>query len=166
MNPFDDILRQADAALRARLYLPALFTTLTLPDICAAIGSDDGETSGPRYRAWVDTYLPVYESAELYRLRCRLLHQGTAILRNAKNPIRYFFVEPGHGSIHRIILVANFGTCAAALDLEIFVAEVSQAVRSWLAWGPKRADFSHRLWDVIQRRPSLPGVIAGVPVFA
>jgi hypothetical protein len=167
LNPFDDILLQAADALRARLYLPALFTTLTLPDICAAINSDDEEV-GPRYRAWVDTYLPSYESAELYRLRCRLLHEGTAILRNAQNPVRYFFVEPGHGSsIRGITLVPNFGSRAAAIDIEVFVADVSQAVQSWLAWGPKRADFPHRLWDMFQRRPSgIPGVIAGVPVFA
>jgi hypothetical protein len=139
LNPFDDILQQAEAALRARLYLPALFTTLTLPDICAAIDSVNGETCGDRYEAWVDTYLPDYESAELWKLRCRLLHQGTAILRSAQN-VRYFFVEPGHGSIRGISLSPNFGHRAAAIDIEVFVADASQAVRSWFASGPKRED--------------------------
>ncbi|MGO9831641.1 MAG: hypothetical protein ACLPJH_15995 [Myxococcaceae bacterium] len=157
-------MRQADDALRARVYLPALFITLTLPDICAAIDSDNGVATKERYKAWVDTYLPGYGGAELWKLRCRLLHQGTAILRN--EPVRYVFIQPGGASVHGITIVPNFGPRVATIDIQKFVADVSQAVRCWLAWGPKRENFLHRLWGIIQRRQSIAGAIAGIPIFA
>ena len=93
-NPFGAILQQAEAALHARLSFPAFFTTLTLPDICASIDSDNRRTTPLRYRAWVDTYLPGYDSEGLYGLRCRLLHQGLATVEGEKHHIRYFSSSP------------------------------------------------------------------------
>jgi hypothetical protein len=55
------ILSDIERALTARLYYVAITTALTLPDICAALESPDGTTSGPKYKAWYNLHLgPIY----------------------------------------------------------------------------------------------------------
>jgi hypothetical protein len=51
------ILREIERALVLQLYYLAVAMCLTLPDICAALEADDGETSGARYKAWYNTNL-------------------------------------------------------------------------------------------------------------
>lgn len=50
------ILKEIERALDAKLYYLALQVSLTLPDICAALQSDDGRASKSKYIAWYDTY--------------------------------------------------------------------------------------------------------------
>ncbi len=74
------ITSEIERALSAGLYYLALAMSLSLPDICAALESPDGETSGQRYKRWCDVwFLPCYPeltSLDLYSLRCGVLHQG------------------------------------------------------------------------------------------
>lgn len=49
-------LEQIEACLQEKLYLPALASALSLPDICAALESDNGESSGTKYQKWYDEY--------------------------------------------------------------------------------------------------------------
>lgn len=46
----DEILRSVEAGT----YLLALLGALTIPDVMAALSSEDGESNGDRYRAWFD----------------------------------------------------------------------------------------------------------------
>jgi hypothetical protein len=55
---------------------------LTLPDICAALESDDGRTSGAKYKAWLNrNYIEgratTLTAASLYQYRCGVVHQST-----------------------------------------------------------------------------------------
>ncbi|EQD56665.1 hypothetical protein B1A_11430, partial [mine drainage metagenome] len=50
----ETILQEIERALDAHLYYLAVAMVLTLPDICAALASADGESSGQRYRDWYD----------------------------------------------------------------------------------------------------------------
>ncbi|MEO8049751.1 MAG: hypothetical protein ABI833_04980 [Acidobacteriota bacterium] len=47
-----EITDEVEKALSAGFYHLAIITALGLPDICAALESDDGETSGAKYKAW------------------------------------------------------------------------------------------------------------------
>jgi hypothetical protein len=50
-------------ALKNRLLYAALLLALTLPDICAALESQDGRSTPGRYKAWFNTWLrKKYES--------------------------------------------------------------------------------------------------------
>ena len=50
------ILKEIERALDAKLYYLALQASLTLPDICGALQSDNGKATGDKYIAWYDTY--------------------------------------------------------------------------------------------------------------
>lgn len=52
-----DLLEQIRKGLDVNLYYLALYVTLTLPDICAALESDNGRTDGEKYKKWFERYV-------------------------------------------------------------------------------------------------------------
>ncbi len=64
----------------AGAYWSLLHVTVCLPDICAALQSENGEAKPARYISWCDKYLPDPKllGSERYRMRCKVLHQGRA----------------------------------------------------------------------------------------
>jgi hypothetical protein len=74
----NEILRQIRAASATGLYFLALFCALTLPDICGALESENGQASGSKYKAWLRANVPeqATDADLIYGLRCSLLHQG------------------------------------------------------------------------------------------
>jgi hypothetical protein len=78
-------LTQIEAALNAELWHVALLSSLTLPDVCAALEQDDGESLGRHYASWFDqwrdrSYVGMLDGFDVYRYRSRLLHQSRATL--------------------------------------------------------------------------------------
>ncbi len=77
-----EFFEQAMKALSTNLYYTSLFTSLCVPDICAALGDASGRTDGPRYQAWFDqnlpTYAPNFIGLDCWGYRCAMLHQGRA----------------------------------------------------------------------------------------
>lgn len=73
-----DFLDQITKAAQTGLHYPALYSVLTVPDVCAALGADDGRTTGARYAKWFDAEVgpkyrrmvgPVLPPAQLERFR-------------------------------------------------------------------------------------------------
>ncbi len=52
----DDLLQAIRRNLADANYYPALFLTVILPSVCAALESEDGQDSRDRYIAWYDRY--------------------------------------------------------------------------------------------------------------
>ena len=52
-----DLISQIQAAVNGHSYYLALYASLTLPDICGAMESDDGQATGAKYIAWFDKYV-------------------------------------------------------------------------------------------------------------
>ena len=50
-------LEQIQIGLKANLYYLSLFVALTIPDICGAIGSENGLASSDKYKDWFDRYV-------------------------------------------------------------------------------------------------------------
>jgi hypothetical protein len=82
-----DLFQQIDCAVGANLYYVALLAALSLPDICGAMESDDGEATGQRYIAWFNRWVapkytvrgaPSLTGEVCYYYRCSALHQGRA----------------------------------------------------------------------------------------
>jgi len=82
-------------ALENDLYLVALSSALTLPDICGKAAYPDESSSRKRYISWYDEKIGKYEknpedkenmpylSGEvIYSLRCSLLHEGNPYMNN------------------------------------------------------------------------------------
>lgn len=87
-NPFDPIFQEIRAANKARLSHAALALTLTIPDICCALISPKGKSSGPAYADWFDTNLKGYHrylpGNDVYQLRCGFLHEARSDRPNLK----------------------------------------------------------------------------------
>jgi hypothetical protein len=77
-------------------YWSLLHVTVCLPDICAALQSDDGESHKPDYIAWCEQYLPdpMLSGAERYRMRCTVLHQGRASTGQPGRYTGFSFAQP------------------------------------------------------------------------
>ena len=74
------ILSEIENALNAGFYYLTLAIALSLPDICSALESPHGTTSGQQYRTWYDAWMakqyPLITATDIYSLRCGVLHQG------------------------------------------------------------------------------------------
>lgn len=79
---------EMDACRKARTFWALLHVVVCLPDICAALQSDDGRTSSKRYKDWCREYYPdpSLTPDEVYGIRCKVLHEGRS---SAVPPARY-----------------------------------------------------------------------------
>ena len=122
---------EIDRCRQAKTYSSLLHVTVCLPDICAALESQNGETSAQLYKAWCDKYLthPNFLSAERYRMRCKVLHQGRAATDQAGRYTGFAFGQPsdtGHADHMRI--EAN----VLHLDVGELSRETKSAIESWI----------------------------------
>jgi hypothetical protein len=126
-----EITDEIEKALSADLYYLAILTALSLPDICAALESDNGETSGAKYKAWYDAWMaklyPEITSVDLYSLRCGIVHQGR--LGHAKMQYsRVLFTIP---NAQRNVFHRNIFNDALNLDAVVFCRDVVRCVSEW-----------------------------------
>lgn len=142
----------------------ALTGTLALPDMCAALESDIGTTTGARYKAWVSTWIaPEYadlDADELWRLRCSMIHQGRSETADYE---RIIFVAPNSGtSFHN-----NVFDNALNLDLPTFCGDVMDAVRRWETSMQGNANYELNIQSLMRWHPKgLSPYIVGVPVLS
>ncbi|WP_414524190.1 hypothetical protein, partial [Umezakia ovalisporum] len=80
MGPLDIVIGDIQMCIEKDLFYAALVVALTLPDICAALETEDGWARKDLYKNWYNTYiLPNYSSLsaeDCYNLRCSVVHQG------------------------------------------------------------------------------------------
>jgi hypothetical protein len=161
------ITNEIGRALQAGLYYPAIVLTLTLPDICGALESADGEATGARYKDWRDTWLfaayPNVNGQDLYSLRCGVLHQGR--LGHPKMQYsRVLFTVP---NAQRNVFHNNIIGDALNLDAVIFCTDVMKAVARW--YDTKRND-AHVVanWSRLfqYREHGIAPYMVGVPLIA
>lgn len=127
----DAIFEEIRRALDARLYYLALVGTLALPDICAALESTDGQTTGPKYKAWCDQWLsaryPDITADDLWFMRCGVVHQGRAGHPKSQFARVVFTVPSADHSVWHNNVVND----ALNLDIEIFCYDVIEAACQW-----------------------------------
>lgn len=133
-----DFLAQIELSLNHNLFLPALFCSLSLPDICAGLQSKNGRTDGAKYRAWYANYAKKYCSSLLtetdcYHFRCRMLHNGSALLQE-QGLRRIWFIERSSDSSQIIChdnLMKSGNKTILQIDLQIFCRGMIKAVTEW-----------------------------------
>lgn len=127
----EEFIRQIRLASGAGLYYLALWGALTLPDICGALGSENGRATGPKYKAWIEEFIPALKdgAADIYGLRCSMLHQGRAAPHGGDTPVA--FMAPGAPQIHLLTTETTDGDRINWLSIEMFVGEVTEAAERW-----------------------------------
>jgi hypothetical protein len=118
----------------ARCYWALLHVMVCLPDICAALEADDGETNGGRYVDWCNRRLTpdaLLTGADRWEMRCRLLHQGRGRVRRGQYK-RFSFGQPNanNDTDHRRV---DVGTRTLFLDVGLFAGELRAGVQGWAA---------------------------------
>jgi hypothetical protein len=167
------LLTQVQEALNHKLYYVALFTSLSIPDIAAALESEDGKASGRRYATWYESWVRprLKESRDrenplsgeaCYAFRCAMLHQGRS--QRADDTYRHImFIEPGHPnySIHYCVVRSE----ALLIQLDEFVREVLQGCELWLSHVEGTESFERNYTCYAKLRPEgLAPYVVGVPI--
>lgn len=160
----EDIIEQVKVALDAGLYSLALMGAMTLPDICAGLGSDSGNATRARCIAWLKAEVAeTQEEAELlYGFRCSLLHQASPYAH--RTDVRVIFLEPGLNIISNC-WVDNGGIKVWFHSIDYFVDRIIGAVRRWLAEHSNDPKVEMHLDRCVRRHArGLPPFVVGRPV--
>lgn len=159
----DDIER----ALSAQLYYLAVVSTLGLPDICAALESADGATTGRKYQAWCDSWLipsyPELTSQDLYSMRCGVVHQGR--LGHPKMQYaRVLFTVP---NANRNVFHRNIINDALNLNVVMFCRDMNRTVGQWYAAKHDDANVLANLPRLVRfHEQGLAPYMVGMPLIA
>ena len=163
IGPFIGQMKQASDA---GLYLVALITALTLPDMLAALSSVNGRATGEKYLTWLQTHLgqSAEDAAQLYGFRCSLLHQGSPYPHGGFH--RIAFVEPGSGQLHN--LSTQVGEDRVGwLSVPMFVDDMQRGAEDWLSKHGGSHNVRRNLTRFARRRPEgLPPHVVGAAVTA
>lgn len=114
-----------------RAYWALLHVTVCLPDICAALQSNDGDTNKRRYKAWCNKYLPdpLLSGSERWQMRCKVLHEGRASIPRSMRYDGFAFTQPAptgpayHKQLEGKTLVLDVGEMAE---------EMKNGVEAWI----------------------------------
>jgi hypothetical protein len=163
----ETILREIDRALDAGLYYLAIAMALTVPDVCAALESPDGETSGPKYKAWYNANLasryPNITDADCWSLRCGVLHQGRCGHPNMQYG-RILFTIPNR---QNNVFHNNIINDALNLDAVLFCRDVVTCARLWFDAKWNEPVVQNNLPNLVQLRPQgLAPYMVGTPLIA
>lgn len=157
MDRFTSAVRQS---LENKNWYAALYLSLTLPDICARLESDDGKTNRVKFVAWFEKYLADRYRSEIgcnpiphvflngndcYALRCSMLHEGgTDITTQQCRAVLdkfHFTVVGAH---------CNQFNSSLQLDVPTFCKDVCDAVERWYSnFKQSHADKLGRLNELV-----------------
>ena len=171
-TPVNDLLIEIERALDARLWFLALMGSLTIPDVCCALESDDGETNASRYRAWFDAYVSqnysaphggeaVFTGADCWRYRCAILHQGVSQPSRSRYS-RVVFVDPDNSNyLHR-----NVFDDILNLDLRTFCLDLIASARQWQVNASQTVTYESNAAKIFRRHPDgIAPAIGGIAVY-
>ncbi len=166
-HPIEDLSREIEKALGARLFYLALLLTLTLPDICAALEQPDGRSGQKRYEEWynrnVFQKIGGLTPEEANELRNTVVHQSSAISSDKRKYSRIIFTMPGeHVTVDSMVL-----NDALTFNVGAFCERWIRCVREWMEESRDNVYVKANLPSLLQVRPSgLPPYMVGVSIIA
>ncbi len=172
----ETLTKEIKEALRNRLLYAALVLALTLPDVCSALESEDGQTNLERYTAWCDIWLTQkyrkhLTANDLYRLRCGMTHQARLDHPGLPYARVFFTLRPNGSLFHRNTLKSTYGLkpgetakSALNLDLHLFCKDVVESAEAWFEQKKSDPFVQTNLANLVQFHPNgvLP-YLKGVP---
>lgn len=165
------ITGEIERALSHQFYYLALIGALTLPELCAALETTDGNTSGKNaalYTKWCDAWLTAYPDvagSDIYALRCGVVHEGR--LGNGKSKYKRiaFTLPDGRGNVIQQLTVN--ATELLSLDLVTFCRQMIASASMWYVAKQTDSNVQRNLPRLLQYRPQgLSPYIVGLPLIA
>ena len=141
---------------------------VVLPDVCAALEADDGETPDGGYKDWCNLYFsPGLSAQDRYSIRCVLLHQGRTVMGHRLAKSVSFVWPTDTGSVlHEVIHDFGEGRTNIQVDVIRMTEDTRQAVRRWFADLQKPGNESrlsnvqrHLPWLARKGQKDIPGTV-------
>ncbi|MBS1520491.1 MAG: hypothetical protein JST50_05815 [Bacteroidetes bacterium] len=175
----EEIFNQIRNAISCKLYYSALFMTVTIPDICSALQSENNKTTRDKYKNWFNKYIPKLapnkygmkgqlKDEDLYLIRCSLLHQGQT--NNQKDYKRLLFIEPdttaykGLNSIHCCVIGSDSPEKSLLIDIVKFCDDMIKGGEEWLKEMENDTYYKINADKLIRRHSNGISPIIGAPV--
>lgn len=165
-EPLAPLLSEINQAARSGMALLAVTMTMTLPDICSSLATEDGWTTRDLYKKWCEENLPEEEFGvltpdDLYSFRCGVLHKGRfGDLQH--NVDRVIFALPGRFTFTNCTL-----NDAYFYSVTIFCRNFTDAVAKWFEKHRDDPVVKANLPRLMQYRVNgLPPYIEGATVLA
>ena len=166
----NNIILETESALRMGLYNIALQSTLAIPDICAALNSENGETNGKKYIAWFNENVPqlcddYLDGEVVYILRCSLLHQGKFTHPKQKYD-RIIFQPPNkNGNNFHKITVKMSNENVLLLNLTKFCDDILLSAKIWSFRNQDSENYKNNSINLIQTNNNgYNNIIMGLPM--
>ncbi len=161
----DDLLHAIRRNLTDANHYSALFLTIILPSVCAALESEDGQDNRDRYIGWYDRYCGGLSltGTDCYYLRCALLHQATTQHRNADfSRVLFTFPTQTGNVIHNNVL-----NDALNLDIPRFCNHILAGAELWRQAVQGTQPYTRNLEGTIRVHPNgLPPYMVGIPLIS
>lgn len=159
----NETIEEIRAALKEGLFSLALTGTLAAIDVCGALESENGRSTGERFKTWSDNNLrhqfPTLRPEDLWKMRCGLLHQGRL---EAKEYSSILFALPNDKGVH---IHNNTINDALNLDLVTFCNTVLDAIEAWWNLNATREP-SNAKFLIRRRTNGLMPIMDGVTVLS
>jgi len=167
----DLILAQIERALERNCHFLAVMSTLTLPDVCAALSSPDGRSTPDSYKRWyaqwVGAKYPAISPQDMYMLRCGVVHQGTLGPPDMQYNRVAFMILP---TFHCCLSVQERdGVTDSVFQVHAgtFCHDVMESVREWFATAKDDQTVKANLPRLLQFRANgLYPHFVGIPLIA
>ena len=164
-EPLDLMFFEIEQALNAGLFYLAVGMSLAVPDICAALESANGDTTGQQYKAWFNANLaaryPFLTAVDCWSLRCGVLHQGRMGHPKSQYARVIFTMDAPRGGVFHNNVVND----ALNLDARTFCSDVIAAARQWYANNSQTPSVVNNVERLVKLRPEgLPPYMVGMPV--
>jgi hypothetical protein len=142
-HPMETTLQQIEKAIQAELYYVAIVMALTLPDICAALETENAYSGRDEYKKWYRENLagkfPAMSDADCYSLRCGVVHKGNLGLKGSEFS-RVVFSLPNS---RRITMHNNIMNDSLQFDAVQFCHDIVASVRGRQRKCPKEPSQHH-----------------------
>lgn len=126
----ENLLTEIEKCIEHGLYQTAIGMSLSIPDMCGALGSENGRATGNKYKVWFRNNVGEdagISAEDCYRFRCSFLHQRSTVHEDS-NYKRIVFNDPSSSTkVYRseINEVLN-------IDLHKFCLAIINAAKKWL----------------------------------
>lgn len=173
-----ELLGQIKTGLDHNLYFLSLFVSLTIPDICGAMESNDGVARREKYKAWFNKYLVPrnpqkygdgenFTAEDCWNFRCAILHQGRS--NNGKIAYkRIMFFEPnarvGIYGMHSCVVGSKTSEKSLLIDVKIFCSDMICGAQKWMKENENSEVYKKNNQNLVKRYPKGVPPVYGAPV--
>lgn len=164
-NPINPITNEILGAIEAGFYCLPVVLAAALPDMCAALESDDGRSSAVKYKAWFNRWvshkMTFISADDCYSFRCGVVHQGR--MGNLQhNVARILFPLPSSN-----YFANNLVNDAYLYGVREFCTDMVDCTNDWYAAKADDANVLNNAKNLMRIHPNgMQPYIRGLPLLA